>query len=204
MIDFSLTDEQRLLEQSVREWAARDVAPYIRENDRQHRFDRDRVLGGMKALGLFGVAVPAQYGGAGMDYISLGLVSEELEYVDTSLRVIMSVHAGLNCLSLLTWGTEEQKRRYLVPQAQGTKIAGYALTEPAAGSDARAIQATAVKKSDRYVLSGEKSWISLADVADHFIVIAWTDQEKKKQRDPSGLTAFIVERTFSGFSSGPM
>ena len=89
MIDFTLTDEQRLLEQSVREWAARDVAPYIRENDRQHRFDRERVLGGMRKLGLLGVAVPAEYGGAGMDYISLGLVSEELEYVDTSLRVIM-------------------------------------------------------------------------------------------------------------------
>jgi glutaryl-CoA dehydrogenase (non-decarboxylating) len=94
MIDFTLTDEQRLLEQSVREWAAREVAPHIRENDRQHRFDRERVLGGMSKLGLLGVAVPAAYGGAGMDYISLGIVSEELEYVDTSLRVIMSVHAG--------------------------------------------------------------------------------------------------------------
>ena len=95
MIDFTLTDEHRLLEQSVREWAAREIAPHIRENDRQHRFDRERVLGGMAKLGLLGVAVPAEYGGAGMDYISLGLVSEELEYVDTSLRVIMSVHAGL-------------------------------------------------------------------------------------------------------------
>src|SRR4051812_13224388 len=129
MIDFTLNDEQRLLEQSVREWAARDIAPHIRDNDRQHHFDRDRVLGGMKALGLLGVSVPAEYGGAGMDYISLGLVCEELEYVDTSLRVIMSVHAGLHGLTLLTWGTEDQKQRYLVPQAQGLKIAGYALTE---------------------------------------------------------------------------
>ena len=101
--------------------------------------------------------MPQQYGGAGMDYIALGIASEELEYLDTSLRVIMSVHAGLNCLSLLTWGTEEQKQRYLVPQAQGSKIAGYGLTEPAAGSDARAIQTTAVKKGDRYVLNGEKT-----------------------------------------------
>src|SRR5919206_1816344 len=204
MIDFSLSDEQRLLEQSVREWAAREVAPYVRENDRNHHFDRDRVLGGMAKLGLLGVSVPQEYGGAGMDYICLGLASEELEYVDTSLRVIMSVHAGLNCLTLLAWGTDDQKKRYLVPQAQGTKIAGYGLTEPAAGSDARAIQTTATKKGDRYVLSGEKSWISLADVADHFIVVAWSDLEKKKLRDPSGLTAFIVERTFKGFSSGPM
>ena len=204
MIDFSLSDEQRLLEQTVREWGAREVAPYIRDNDRQHRFDRDRILGGMATLGLLGISVPQEYGGAGMDYICLGLASEELEYVDTSLRVIMSVHAGLNCLSLLTWGTEAQKQRYLVPQAQGKKIAGYGLTEPGAGSDARAIQSTATKKGDRWVLSGEKSWISLADVADHFLVIAWTDLEKKKQGDPSGMTAFIVERTFKGFSSGPM
>jgi glutaryl-CoA dehydrogenase (non-decarboxylating) len=204
MIDFTLAGEHQLLEQTVREWAAREVAPVIREHDRRHHFDRDRILGGMAKLGLLGICVPQEYGGAGMDYICLGLASEELEYVDTSLRVIMSVHAALNCLSLLTWGTEDQKRRYLVPQAQGAKLAGYGLTEPGAGSDARAIQTTAVKKGDRYVLSGEKTWISLADVADNFLVIAWADLEKKKQRDPSGLCAFIVERTFKGFSSGPM
>ena len=204
MVDFELTDEQRLLEQSVREWGSREVAPFVRENDRNHHFDRDRILGGMARLGLLGISVPQEYGGAGMDYISLGLASEELEYVDTSLRVIMSVHAGLNCLSLLTWGSEQQKRRYLVPQAQGTRIAGYGLTEPSAGSDVRGMQTTATKRGDRYVLNGEKSWISLADVADTFMVIAWTDAERKKQRDPSGLTAFIVERTFKGFSSGPM
>ena len=118
--------------------------------------------------------------------------------------MILSVHVGLNCLSLLAWGTEDQKQRYLVPQAQGTKIAGYGLTEPAAGSDARGIQTTAVKKGDRYVLTGEKMWISLADVADNFLVFAWTDLEKKKQRDPSGISAFIVERAFKGFSSGTL
>ena len=120
MLDFDLTEEQRLLEQSVREWGAREIAPKIRELDREHRFDRN-ILPQMAELGLLGCSVPAEYGGAGMDYVSLGLISEELEYVDTSLRVIMSVHAGLNCLSLLTWGTEDQKQRYLVPQAQGTK-----------------------------------------------------------------------------------
>jgi len=204
MIDFSLSDEHRLLEQSIREWGAREVAPFIHENDRKHHFDRERILGGMAKLGLLGISIPQEYGGAGMDYISLGIASEELEYFDTSLRVIMSVHAGLNCLSLLAWGTEDQKQRYLVPQAQGKKIAGYGLTEPGAGSDARAIQTTAVKKGDRYILNGEKTWISLADVADHFLVIAWTDLEKKKAGDPSGMTAFIVERTSKGFSSGPM
>lgn len=204
MIDLDLTDDQRLLERTVREWGAREIAPRIRELDRQHRFDRERVLGGMADLGLLGISVPAQYGGAGMDYVCLGLASEELEYVDTSLRVIMSVHAGLNCLTLLTWGSEALKQKYLVPQAQGRKIAGYGLTEPGAGSDVRALQSTAVKRGGFYVLNGEKSWISLADVADHFIVVAWSDLEKKKQRDPSGLTAFLVERTSKGFSSGPM
>src|SRR5262250_1342456 len=170
MIDFTLNEEQRLLEQSVREWAGREVAPFVRENDRKHHFDRERILGGMAKLGLLGVSVPQEYGGAGMDYICLGLASEELEYVDTSLRVIMSVHAGLNCLSLLTWGSEDQKQRYLVPQAQGKKIATYGLTEPAAGSDVRGMQTVAVKKDGRYHLTGEKMWISLADVADHFLV----------------------------------
>src|ERR1700748_1944337 len=121
MLDFSLNDEHRLLEQSIRAWGAHDVETLIRENDRKHHFDRERILGGMARLGLLGVSVPQEYGGAGMDYICLGIASEELEYVDTSLRVIMSVHTGLNCLSLLTWGSEDQKRRYLVPQAQGTK-----------------------------------------------------------------------------------
>jgi glutaryl-CoA dehydrogenase (non-decarboxylating) len=204
MVSFDLTDEQQLLEQSVREWAARDIAPHIQEADRQHRFDRDRVIGGMTRLGLLGICVPEQYGGAGMDYLSLGLASEELEYVDTSLRVIMSVHTGLNCLSLLTWGSDSLKERYLIPQAEGKNIAGYGLTEPSAGSDVRAIQSTAIKKGDRFVLNGEKSWISLADVADNFLVVAWTDQDKKKQRDTSGLSAFVVERAFKGFSSGPM
>src|SRR6266436_5338478 len=158
MIDFDLTEEQRLLEQSVREWAAREVLPKIHDLDREHRFDRS-FFAGLASLGLLGVSVPQEYGGAGMDYIALGLASEELEYVDTSLRVIMSVHAGLNCLSLLTWGTEAQKQKYLVPQAQGDKLATYGLTEPSAGSDVRAIQTTATKQGDRYVLNGEKSWI---------------------------------------------
>src|SRR6476660_9967093 len=144
MLNFDLSDEQRLLEQSVREWAAREVAPKIRELDREHRFDRN-ILPQMAELGLLGCSVPAEYGGAGMDYISLGLISEELEYGDTSLRVIMSVHAGLNCLTLLAWGTDDQRKKYLVPQAQGAKIATYGLTEPSAGSDVRGIQTVALK-----------------------------------------------------------
>ena len=183
MIDFDLTEEHQLLEKSVREWGAREVAPRIRDLDREHRFDKN-------ILHADGRPRPARLlGAAGVRRRRHGLhqprdrVSEELEYVDTSLRVIMSVHAGLNCLSLLTWGTEDQKQRYLVPQAQGKKIATYGLTEPAAGSDVRGIQTVAIKKGDSYFLTGEKMWISLADVADNFLVFAWTDLEKKKQRD---------------------
>ncbi len=204
MIELSLTDEQTLLEQTVREWGAREVAPRIHDLDNAHTFDKALVIGGMKRLGLLGISVPEEYGGAGMDYVCLGLASEELEYVDTSLRVIMSVHAGLNCLSLLTWGTEAQKRQYLVPQAQGDKLATYGLTEPAAGSDVRGMQSTAVRKGDRWVLNGEKMWISLADVADNFAVFVWTDLEKKKRKDPSGISCFLIERAFKGFSSGTL
>src|SRR5919106_756700 len=203
MFDLELTEEHGLLEQSVREWAGREVGPRIRELDRAHSFDRN-ILPQMASLGLLGISVPQEHGGAGMDYICLGLACEEHEYVDTSLRVIMSVHAGLNCLTLLSWGTEDQKKRYLAPQAQGKKIATYGLTEPAAGSDVRGIQSVAIRKGDRYYLTGEKMWISLADVADNFLVFAYSDLEKKKQRDPSGISAFIVERAFKGFSSGTL
>jgi glutaryl-CoA dehydrogenase (non-decarboxylating) len=203
MMNLDLTEEQQLLEQSVREWSARAVAPRIRELDRAHQFD-PAILPQMAELGLLGICVPQELGGVGMDYLALGLASEELEYVDTSLRVILSVHVGLNCLTLLSWGTDDQKQRYLVPQAQGKKIATYGLTEPSAGSDARGIQSVAIKKGDRYLLTGEKMWISLGDVADNFLVFAWSDLEKKKQRDPTGLSAFIVERAFKGFSSGTL
>lgn len=203
MLDFELADEHVMLEASVREWAGREVAPRIRDLDRAHTFDRG-LLPQMAALGLLGISIPPEFGGSGMDYVALGVASEELEYVDTSLRVILSVHVGLNCLTLLAWGTDDQKQRYLAPQARGEKIASYGLTEAAAGSDARGIQTVAIRRGDRYVLTGEKMWISLADVADHFLVFAWTDLEKKRQRDPSGMSAFIVERGFAGFSSGTL
>ena len=203
MIDLELSEEHKAVQKMVRDWAGKEVAPKIHDLDRAHRFE-PAFLKGMADLQLLGICIPEEYGGAGMDYLSLGLACEELEYVDTHLRVIMSVHVGLNCMTLWCWGTEEQKRKYLVPQAKGEKIATYGLTEPNAGSDAVGIETTAVKKGDRYVLNGEKIWISLADVADNFLVIAWTDQEKKKNRDHSGLSAFIVERGYKGFSSYTM
>jgi glutaryl-CoA dehydrogenase (non-decarboxylating) len=185
----------------VREFAQTEVAPRIRELDRAQTFDR-AILGAMARLGLLGLCIPERYGGAGMDYISLGLACEELEYVDTSLRVILSVHLGLNSLTLLSWGTEEQRQRYLAPQARGEAIATYGLTEPSAGSDAVGIRATAVRDGRHYVLNGEKLWISLADVADHFLVFAWTDLQKQKARDHSGLSAFLITREMRGVRTG--
>ena len=195
-MNFDLSNEQRLLEQSVREWAGREVAPRIRELDREHRFDRG-VFPQMAALGLLGISVPVEYGGAGMDYICLGLASEELEYVDTSLRVIMSVHVGLNSLSILSWGTEDQKQRYLVPQAKGEKLACFGLTEPAAGSDVAAMLTSARREGDSYVLNGQKNWISYATVADHQLVFAKTDPSAKHR----GISAFIVERDWPGVTT---
>ena len=151
---------------------------------------------------LLGFCIPEKYGGLGMDYVSLGLASEELEYGDTSARVILSVHIGLFSLPMLVWANEKQKQKYLVPAARGEKLATFGLTEPAAGSDAVGIQTTAVKKGDHYILNGEKMWISLADVADYFLIFAWTDPDKKKKRDHSGISAFIVERAFEGVSTG--
>ena len=200
-MDFTFSEEHLMVQKMVREFAAKEIAPTVKEHDRAQEFDRS-ILPKMAAQGLLGICIPVRYGGAGMDYLSLGLACEELEYVDTANRVIMSVHVGLNSLALLQWGTEEQKERYLVPQATGQKIATYGLTEPAAGSDAVGIQSTARREGDYYILNGEKMWISLADVADHFVVFAWTDMEKKRARDHAGLTAFIVERGYPGLETG--
>lgn len=200
-MEFTLAEHQELAARMVREFAQGEVAPRIKELDRAQRFDR-AILDRLGQLGILGLCLPERYGGAGMDYISLGLACEELEYVDTSLRVILSVHVGLNSLTLLSWGTEEQKQRYLVPQARGEKIATYGLTEPAAGSDAVGIRTTAVRDGRSYVLSGEKIWISLADVADHFLVFAWTDPAAQKARDHSGLSAFLLSRDMRGVRTG--
>jgi len=200
-MDFAFSEEHVMVQKMVRDLAAKEIAPTVKQHDREQRFDRS-ILPKLAAQGILGICIPVRYGGAGMDYISLGLACEELEYVDTSNRVILSVHVGLNSLALLQWGTEEQKQKYLVPQATGQKIATYGLTEPAAGSDAVGIQSTARREGDHYILNGEKMWISLADVADHFLVFAWTDLEKKRARDHSGLTAFIVERGYPGLETG--
>jgi glutaryl-CoA dehydrogenase (non-decarboxylating) len=201
VIDFEFTEEHLALQKTVREFVQREVAPYIKEWDEKEHFERS-VFDKMGELGLLGVCIPEKYGGAGFDYISLGIVCEELEACDTFMRVAMSVHVALNSLTLLTWGTEEQKQKYLVPQAKGEKLATFGLTEPNAGSDVVGIRSYARRDGDDWILNGEKMWISLADVADHFLFFCWTDEEKRKRRDHSGMSCFIVERGMKGFSSG--
>jgi glutaryl-CoA dehydrogenase (non-decarboxylating) len=201
MIDLELTEDHEALVQTVREFAQKEVSPYIKEWDEKQEFHRE-VFDKMAQLNLLGVCIPEEYGGAGFDYISLGLVCEELEAVDTFLRVAMSVHTGLNSLTLYSWGTEEQKQKYLVPQAKGEKLATYGLTEPGAGSDVVGSRSTARREGAEYILNGEKMWISLADMADHFLFFCWTDEQKRRTRDHSGMSCFIVERSMKGFTSG--
>jgi glutaryl-CoA dehydrogenase (non-decarboxylating) len=200
MIDFGYTENQLMVRDMAREFAARVILPSIKEYDRAQKLNPE-VLPGMAEANLLGFCIPEQYGGLGMDYVSLGLASEELEYGDTSARVILSVHIGLYSLPILTWASEAQKQKYLTPAAKGEKIGTFGLTEPAAGSDVVGLQTTAVRQGDCYVLNGEKMWISLADVADYFLVFAWTDLDKKAKRDHSGISAFIVERGWAGLTT---
>ena len=178
MIDFSLSDENRLVRQSVREFVAAEILPNIREWDERAR----RTPRSSRRWASWATSArrsPRSGAGPGMDYVSLAILCEELERADTAFRVVMSVHVGLNSLALLQWATDEQKRRWLVPQAQGRKLATFALTEPGAGTDAAALQATARRDGDAYVLNGSKIWISLADLADHFLVFATVDRTKR-------------------------
>ncbi|BBU39557.1 MAG: butyryl-CoA dehydrogenase [Bacillaceae bacterium] len=195
-MNFEFTEEQRMLRKMVRNFVDKEIIPNMREWDERGYFD-PIIWKRLKELGLLGVCIPEKYGGSGMDYNSLAIVCEELERGDTAFRTAVSVHTGLNSMTLLQWGTEEQKQKYLVPQAKGEKIGAFGLTEPGAGSDVASLGTTAVKDGDHYILNGSKTWISLCDVADHFIVFAYTDKSKKHH----GISAFIVERTMPGFSS---
>ncbi|MBT2691969.1 acyl-CoA dehydrogenase family protein [Bacillus sp. ISL-55] len=195
-MNFDFTEEQELLRKTVRSFVDKEIMPYIKEWDEKQHFETS-ILTRLANLGLMGVCIPEQYGGSGMDYNSLAIVCEELERGDTAFRTAVSVHTGLNSMTLLQWGDEHQKQKYLVPQSKGQKVGAFGLTEPNAGSDVAAMQTTARDAGDHYVLNGSKTWISLCDVADHFLVFAYTDKSKKHH----GISAFIVERTWEGFSS---
>ncbi len=198
-MDFALTDEHRMVQQMVKGFAQKEVSPVIKEYDRKQDMP-PFILPRMAELGILGICLPVRYGGQGMDYIALGLACEELEAVDSTLRVVMSVHIGLNSLALLQWGTEEQKERFLVPQARGEKIACFGLTEPGAGSDVAAMVSTAKRDGDIYIINGEKMWISLATKADHGLIVARTDPDAADPHD--GLSAFMVELNRDGVTSG--
>ncbi|GAB3042702.1 acyl-CoA dehydrogenase family protein [Virgibacillus ainsalahensis] len=196
-MNFDFTEEQNMLRQTVRSFTDKEIMPYIADWDREGKFDPS-LLPKLSELGLMGVCIPEEYGGSGMDYNSLAIVCEELERGDTAFRTAVSVHTGLNSMTLLQWGTEEQKHKYLTPQAMGDKIGAFGLTEPGAGSDVAAMQSTAAKEGDYYILNGQKTWISLCDIADHFLVFAYTKDRSEKHK---GISAFIVEREWEGFSS---
>jgi glutaryl-CoA dehydrogenase (non-decarboxylating) len=198
-MDLSLTDEQRLIQDTVRAFVEERILPNAIENDINHYLDLS-VIEGMAELGLLGIVIPEEYGGAGLDFVSEALACEEIERGEAAFRTLISVHVGLNSLALLRYGTEEQKQRYLVPQARGEKIACFGLTEPAAGSDVASMRTTARREGDSYVLNGQKNWISYARVADHQLVFAKTDPAARHR----GISAFVVEREWPGVTTQEM
>jgi glutaryl-CoA dehydrogenase (non-decarboxylating) len=195
-IDLSLTPEHQLIAESVRSFVEAEITPHIAGWDARGEVHRE-VFDRMGELGFLGAPIWERWGGAGMDYVSLGILCEELERADSAFRVVMSVHVALNSLTVMQWATEEQKQRWLVPQAEGRKLATFALTEPGSGTDAASLTTTARRDGDSYVLNGSKLWISLADIADHFLVFATVDRSKRHR----GITAFMLERGMAGLTT---
>ncbi|HZO96051.1 MAG TPA: acyl-CoA dehydrogenase family protein [Gaiellaceae bacterium] len=195
-MELELTDEQRLTQETVRAFVDERVLPVAVANDLAHRLDLDLVQG-LAELGLLGIVIPQEYGGAGLDFVSEALACEEIERGEAAFRTLISVHVGLNSLALLRYATEEQKRRWLVPQARGEKLACFGLTEPGAGSDVASLASTARREGDVYVLNGQKNWISYATVADHALVFAKTDPAGSHR----GISAFVLEKGMRGLSA---
>ena len=195
-MDFELSDEQRLIQDTVRAFVDERVLPVAVQNDIDHKLDME-LIEGMAELGILGIAIPEEYGGAGLDFVAEALACEEIERGEAAFRTLISVHVGLNSLTLLRYGSEEQKQRYLVPQAKGEKLACFGLTEPGAGSDVASMRTTARREGDVYVLNGQKNWISYASVADHQLVFAKTDPSAKHK----GISAFVVERGWKGVTT---
>jgi len=195
-VDFELTDEQKLLQETVRAFVDERILPVATQNDMDHKLDLD-LIGEMGDLGILGIVIPEEYGGAGLDFVAEALACEEIERGEAAFRTLISVHVGLNSLSLLRYGSEAQKQRWLVPQAKGEKLACFGLTEPGAGSDVAALATTARREGDVYVLNGQKNWISYASVADHALVFVKTDPSAGHK----GISAFMVEKGTPGFTT---
>ncbi len=193
-MDFSLTDEQELIRRTAREFTDREVIPRAKENSRNHHFDLDLVRR-IADQGYLGAIVPRDYGGAGLDYRTYGLVVEEIGRGDSAMRTVISVQTSLVCSSILRWGTEEQKQKYLPKLCSGEMLGCFALTEPGTGSDAANQRTRATKTDDGWKINGAKMWISLANHAGVALVFAQTDPELKHK----GLACFLVDTDQEGF-----
>jgi butyryl-CoA dehydrogenase len=195
-MDFDLTEEQQMIQDTIRKFAKEQIAPVASENDKKAQFPRD-IFFKLAELGFMGTPIPEEYGGAGFDYISHAIVAEELGRVDSSLRGTYSVQVSLVELPIFKFANEEQKRKYLPKLTSGEWIGCYGLTEPNSGSDPASMISTAKDEGDHYVLNGQKTWITNAGLADLAIVYAKTDPEAGSR----GITAFLIEREFEGFST---
>ena len=193
-MNLELSDEHKMIQKTAREFAQNEVKPRAHEIDESGEFPRATIKKAAE-LGFTGVYVPEEYGGAGFDHIAYAIVIEEISRVCASTGVILSVCNTLFCDPILRFGTEEQKKKYVVPHARGEKIGCYSLTEPQAGSDAANQKSTAVLKGDKYILNGTKAWVTNGTVADTAIVYAVTDPAKGSK----GISAFIVESSFPGW-----
>ena len=196
-MNFQLSEEHAMIRKMVRDFANKEVAPTAEERDEEERFDR-AIFDKMAELGLTGIPWPEEYGGIGSDYLAYCIAVEELSRVCASTGVTLSAHTSLAGWPVYTFGTEEQKQKYLRPMAEGTKIGAYGLTEPQSGSDAGSMRTSAKEDGDHYVLNGSKIFITNGGIADIYVVFAVTDPESKQK----GTTAFIVEKDFEGFSVG--
>lgn len=196
-MNFSLTEEHLMIQKAARDFAQTELLPGVIERDNEQKFPMEQIRA-LGELGFMGMMVDPKYGGSGMDAISYVLAMEEISKVDASASVVMSVNNSLVCWGLETYGTEEQKQKYLVPLAQGKVHGAFCLSEPEAGSDATSQRTTAEDKGDHYLLNGTKNWITNGNTADYFLVIAQTDPEKKHK----GINAFIVEKSWEGFQVG--
>lgn len=196
---FDLTDEQKEIRKLVRDFAVRDVQPSAALRDEEETFDRG-IFEKMARIGLTGIPWPEEYGGAGLDFVSYVIAVEELSRIDSSIGVTLSAHISLASWPIFKFGTEEQKQKYLRQLAEGSKMGAYALTEPGSGSDAAGMRTTATLADDgsHYVLNGSKIFITNGGEAEIYVVFAATDRSKGSR----GVTAFIVEKDFQGFSVG--
>lgn len=197
-MDFELNETQRLIKDTAAEFAQRRIVPVARENDEKERYPAD-IVAEMGALGMFGGPIPEEYGGAGLDYISYAIMNEEISKACSSVRTVLSVQLSLVATTILKWGSEAQKRKYLPRLCTAEWIGCFGLTEPDVGSDAQHLKTFAEKTSGGWKLNGQKIWISNGGVAQLAIVIAQTDRE-----NPRKMAAFLVETDLSGFEARTM